>query len=175
MWLLLSIVIVIVLLLVVMLFAPIVLCLDTDRQQYYVRWLNIARAELVPSPEAWLLRFRIIFWTFSFDLLRPETWPNSSEKKKEKPRHGGRKKRKSRFRLRRIPRRIWRMLQSFHWQENRIDIDTDDVIQNAYLYPLLAMMRTPHRDWQINYEGRVAIVLRAQNRLFRLLRAFLLL
>lgn len=173
MWLLLSIVIVLILLLAQLMFAPIVLCVDTSRQQYYLWWRSIARAELVPSTDSWLLRFRFFFWTYAFDLLRPDTWPDGRKKKVSDRPKKGRKQRKKRFTLRRIPLRIWRVLQSFQWQENRIHLDTDDVVQNAYLYPLFAVLRSPQRDWQINYEGRVDIVLKAQNRPFRMLRAFL--
>lgn len=171
MWLLLSIVIVLILLLGVMLWSPIFLCVDSTRQQYYFQWGRIGRVDILPGDETLFLRLRIVWWTKNMDLLHPKTWSTGQDEPAKAKKKSGRKKG---FRIKRMPRRMWRVLQSFQVQDFRLHLDTDSVIQNAYLYPVFFALHSPRRDMQIRYDGESLIVLRVRNRIIRMLRAFIL-
>lgn len=174
MWLLLSIVIVLILLLGVILWSPMLLCVDSTRQQYYFHWRGIGRADIVPLADTLFLRLRIFWWTKDIDLLHPKTWKAKEKKDKKakaKKKKSGRKKSIS---IKRIPRRLWRVLQSFQVQTFRLHVDTGSVVQNAYLYPVFYALRSPRRDLLIRYDGESLIVLRVRNRIIRMLRAFVL-
>lgn len=173
MWLLLSIVIVLILLLGLILWSPMLLCVDSTRQQYYFQWQGIGRVDILPLAETLLLRLRIFWWKKDIDLLHPQTWKTKEkeDKKAKAKKKSGRKKSVS---IKRIPRRLWRVLQSFQVQTFRLHLDTDSVVQNAYLYPVFFALRSPRRDLQIRYDGESLLVLRVRNRIIRMLRAFVL-
>lgn len=78
------------------------------------------------------------------------------------------------FMVRRL-RRKWRaLLRSFQVKDFRVQLDTNDFILNAYLYPLCVVLsRMTNRPIQINFWGEMEIEICLRNTLARVLYAYL--
>ncbi len=149
------------------LFAPIVLRIDTKMGVYRVRWKGIASFQFSIQEDVPILSLHIWFWKKDFqplDALSKARKPNSKKKAK---------KRKSR------KKRNWRrlglrLLHSFKVRQFDLMLDTDDFVLNSYLYPVFHMLHCKPLQLGINYQGESSLQLRIENRLIRLLKAILL-
>ena len=148
------------------LIAPLSLKADTYRNEYYLRWGGIGKAELIPLSDDILIRLRVAFWKKDFYPLHP---PNAKEKKKTKTKE--RKKRKSQ---QTFPfRRAIKALKSFSIKYFRLDVDTEDFIWNAYLWPVVYWIEPLRRHVTVNFQGKNECRLLIQNRIWRLAWAWL--
>src|SRR5690606_14612110 len=64
-------------------------------------------------------------------------------------------------------------LSSFRLRKLWLDVDTDDVVLNAQLVPVMMLLNRGPVWMQTNYNGRVSLQLVAEGRLNKLLWAFL--
>lgn len=148
------------------LFAPISIKADTYRNEYYLSFGGIGKAELVPVPDDILVRLRVAFWKKEFYPLHP-----SAGRKQKKPKAEAGEKRK---RQRAFPfRRIIKVLKSFHIKYFRLEVDTDDFVWNAYLWPVVGCAGPLRRHVSVNFEGRNECRLLMRNRIWRMARAWL--
>lgn len=159
---------VLVALLLWLLLSPIVLQVDTRHNEYVLYWGTLANASLVPQKDDLLLRLRLPFWRKDFSMIRLLVKPtkNKQTRTREAP-----PKQKSKWRF--SWTRFRRILKSFRVQYFRLELDTDDYVTNAYLYPLCHFLNTPTRSITINFQGRSQCAFRIQNRLARVLIAFI--
>ncbi len=173
MWILLGLLIFLLLVVILFLLTPIRIHIDSIHGVYLLKWGRIAVGYVRPEGVAIVFGFRLLLWKKESDLfqfLTQKKQGRAIEKQEVKKKA----KRKFPIRLRRIPLRIIRVLRSFQVRQLKIDMDTDDVVQNAYLYPLFYSLRSGLRDLSVNNEGRLIFLFQADNNLFRMLRAFLL-
>lgn len=141
--------------------APFSILADTYRNEYYLRFGGIGKAELIPLPGDILIRLRVAFWKKDFYPLHP-----SKPAEKDKPKA---KKEKKPGKKRTLPAsRIINVLKSFHIKHFRLEIDTGDYIRNAYLWPAVYSIRPLRRHVSINYNGRNECRLLIQNRIGRI-------
>jgi len=82
-------------------------------------------------------------------------------------------KKKKRGRSRITFRRVMRMTSSFRIHTFKVDLDTDDYVLNAYLYPIVEIMRYRGVNVSVNFNGINGIVLDISNRPVRMLVAWL--
>lgn len=151
-----------------LLFAPLILQVDTHQNIYVLRWVGLVKASLVPRSDDLLLRLQFPFWQRDFSLITLLT--QSYKTKKTTTRKASPSRRKSwRFSW----SRFQRLFQSFRVFYFRLDVDTDDYVTNAYLYPVCHALCTPTRSLTINFQGRNQCAFRIQNTVAKLLAAFI--
>ncbi len=148
-----------------LLVAPIVLKIDTQQDIGYLKWKGIAGLRLLILADDIVLRVQVFFWKKDFYPLSYS--PKSGNTKQEsKPV----KKKKTLVSWRKGKR----LLQSFTVRTFQLDLDTDDFVQNSYLFPVFYFLSHEGRQLRINYSGHLALKIEVHNRLFSLLKAWLL-
>ena len=160
-------------LLLFLLFTTITLKIDSYQQQYYVQVWGLCRASIVTG-DAPILEFRVLFLRFRIDLLEQVSKGIARRKQRQEAATSS-PERKDRRMPKRMGQRLWRVLRSFKVRQLELDLDTGSVQWNAYLWPLFYFLRFRHalRHLHINYNGRVEAALHIENRLARMLWAFI--
>ena len=148
------------------LIAPLSLKADTYRNEYYLSWGGIGKAELISVADEIVIRLRIAFWKKDFYPLHPST---AREKKKPKPKEEKKRKSQQTFPF----RRAIKALKSFSIKYFRLEVDTDDYIWNAYLWPVVHWIEPLRRHVTVNFQGKNECRLLIQNRIWRLAWAWL--
>lgn len=155
-------------LLIWLLFSPIILQVDTHRNKYVLCWVGLVKAALIPMSDDLLLRLQLPFWQRDFSLIKLLSQPSNTKKAttpKVPPKTGI---------SQRFPwRYFYRLLKSFRVFYFRLNLDTDDYVTNAYLYPLCHALNSPTRSLVINFQGCNQCAFRIENRLANLLAAFI--
>ena len=98
-------------------------------------------------------------------------YPFNYLKKKEPKKVKKRSKRKGNTRL--WIRRSLSVLKTFKIQQFFVNIDTGDVILNARLFPVFALMNYKGGNFHLNFNGRNQFVLLVKNRPINIIRAFI--
>lgn len=155
-------------LLIWLLFSPIILQVDTSQNKYSLRWVGLIKAAVIPMPDDLLLRLHLPFWRHDFSLIKllaPSSKTKKATARKATPKTGA---------SWRFPwNRLYRVLKSFRVLYFQLEVDTDDYVTNAYLYPLCCALRTPTRALMINFQGRNRCAFQIENRVANLLAAFI--
>lgn len=143
-------------LVIYLLLVPIILLVDTNSNEYYLRLWGLAKANL-EFDEKKLLRIclKVFFLRFYF-------YPFLSGKSKKKKRTI-RKEQKRSLSKKNIGKSL-RVLQTFKVKRFFIDMDTGNCISNAKLYPVFAFLNYHIGHFNINFEGRNELALHIQNR-----------
>lgn len=149
-----------------LLFAPIVLEIDTPRRWYGLHYGPALDARLVVDHLAdprFVLRFWR--WQWRWSLLSKRTPKPASPKAAPSPQP----KRRRRLGL---PRML-KLLRTFHVRRFRLTMDTDDYVLNAYLFPIATWLTA--RGWpvSVNFMRQNQLELQIENRAGRLLWAFI--
>ena len=148
-----------------LLLVPIEIYIDTTSNQYFLQLKGLVRASLEGDTEEVIrIRLRAFFRDFYFYPLKKigAAKPKKSKKRSVKKRTQG------------IPvKKIRRVLNSFKVKELFVDIDTDDYISNAKLYPVFAFLNYYRGGFNINFEGRNQVVLFIQNRPLHIIKSFI--
>ncbi len=148
-----------------LLWVPIVLCIDTTTNQYYIQLKGLAKAKIESHQDELLqVKLRVLFFTFQFYPLR-----EIGRTKKKKPSKRRRKKPSKRKDF----RTVLRLLTSFKVKKFFVNIDTGDCIVNAKLYPVAALVNYRIGNFRINFQGRNQLVLYLQNRPIDIIRSFI--
>jgi hypothetical protein len=149
-----------------LLLGPIIIFLNTDTNSYYFVLPGIFRAVLVPSEELFHIRGWILFIPFKYDPFRKKKEAKTPKRQK----HG----------QKRTPKKISGNIQllvdavrSFRIRKLLLDVDTDDVILNAWLVPVFTCINSENIRMRINFEGRASLLLDLRLRLGTLLWIFI--
>lgn len=149
-------------LIVGIMFTPIKLEIDTANNTYLLQWKGIASLSLIPVPNDLLMQFSVFFWKKDFYPLHYQ-----AKKKLEKPKKTKQKK----VRSQQWAHKGFRLLKSFEIKAFQLNLDTDNFIQNSYLFPIFHLLDNPKRQMKINYKGDSELFLIVENRLYRMLAA----
>ena len=122
------------------------------------------QANLVFNNEEPLIRLKAFFWQKEINLLEI----NSQKKTKPKRKKEKKKKRKFNFWKKHKP-----LLKAIQVKQFYLNIDTDDYIWNAYLYPISNLLSNQKRQLKINFQGDFEILLEVQSRPIQILYALL--
>lgn len=161
-----AVLLVLLVLLLWVLFAPFSIKADTYSNEYYLSWGGVGKAELVPLPDDLLIRLRVAFWKKEF---YPLHFSAKKAKKKEKPARSEKRKSRKPFPF----RRLIHVLESFNIKYFRLEVDTDDFIWNARLWPVVYAIKPLRRHVSVNFEGRNECRLLIRNRIGRMAWAWL--
>ena len=133
-----------------LLFVPVILYTNTDRNRYLLTLPGIFRAVVVPYEGLFHIRGWIFFIPFKF---------NPFKQRKRKEEHKPKKKKK---------KRIWRSgnlrtmrgaLHAFRIRRLEANIDTDDFTLNAWLVPVFSAVNQDNIRLQVNFEGDQSLLL----------------
>ena len=152
-----------------LLFAPITISINTYEDNYQLSLMGVLRIRYIPD-ETGVLKGRSFFIPFR---IRPDS-VKTERKKKDEDKEA-------------IPEKntdIWRglsqvkfyshlsrkILFSFRIQRLYAQVDTGDVVINAYLYPLALLYKTKRFDVNINFDDELGLILIVKNRLWNFAR-----
>lgn len=143
------------------LFIPLVVDVDTDRQDYRVYQIGTFRFWLTSGFQP---RLRIL--GISIPIKQGKAVSTEKPEKEEK---SGRK-----FPFRNLPDLLNGIYQSMTVRWFRLDLDTDDVVLNAQMIPVFTFLSRGPVQLSANFAGRVYVSMRAEVKLYRIGWALLL-
>ncbi len=159
--------------LIYLLFAPLILYINTDEQAYYVQMKGLAKASIEGDKKEFLrIRLDTLFSHFYFYPLRKK----KSKKELKEKKDSGRNKRWSKIDQDKLIRygKIGKgLLRSFELKRLEVAVDTGDCIQNAKLYPVFAFLNFYAGDFSVNFQDRNRVVLYLQNRAVNIIKVFI--
>ncbi len=150
-----------------LLLVPIILSINTQKNDYYIQLKGIAKANIEPHEEELLrIKLKVFFMTFYFFPI-DEYYKRKQVKKLKSRKH----KTKSRKRL--SLKKGLQVLKTFKVKQFVIDMDTGDVVKNAKLYPAFAFLNYHVGGFNINFQGRNQLAVRLQNRPIDIIKLFI--
>ena len=148
-----------------LLFVPLDIVINVAKNQYFVRIWGLAKVALEGHETEFIrIKLNTLFTRFYFYPLR--------KKKKEQKKKIEAKTRKRRNIKSNVKHGL-HVLKSFKVKKLLLDIDTGNCIQNAKLYPAFAFLNYYAGTFQVNFEGRVNMVLHLQNRPINIIKSFI--
>ncbi len=145
------------LLLVWMLLGPVIIFLDTGSNQYRISLPGVVTLMVVANGDQILIRGWIFFVPFKFDPFKKR-----KQTKKKDPARTVTKKSKKRSASIRMFRKV---VAAFRIRKLLLDIDTDDVLLNAWLVPAFSMVNSAQIQMQVNFEGTAYLHLDLRTRI----------
>ena len=149
-----------------LLLAPISIKIDTWHQDYAVRWQGIGGVRVLLIENELVLLLRLFFWQKAFYPLRGSKKPSKPSAQKS----GAKTQRKRGIFSWKLAKRV---LRTFRVKQFKLELDTDDYVVNAFLYPVFYFLNSPKRQLSVNFEGRTNLLLHIENRLSRIIGAFI--
>ena len=151
-----------------LLFAPIFLYINTDEKKYRAGLKGILNLSFIPDKDQiFYIRINVAFYTFNFYPFKKKEKKPKTTSKVKKPK---KKKKRTSFRTIWLIKKIaWKIIKSFRLKKLYLNLDTDDVITNAYLIPVFATLHRNNINLNVNYSGDFAIIINIQNNIFRML------
>ena len=153
------------LLLVALLLVPIIICIDTTSNQYYLQLQGLIKAHLENhDAEIFRIRINVLFMKFYIYPLKKKS---INKQKKDDKRHLTKLKKNMSF------SRFFKILRTFKIKQLFINMDTGNCILNAKLYPLFALLNYTAGNFHINFQGRNQFVLLVKNRPIDIIKSFI--
>ncbi len=146
------------------LYTPIVISVDTAKDQYDVQLQGLARVS-IEAHEKELLRIKLKVFLLHFYFYPLKKIGSGTKEKAKKRNTKGRK----RFSI----RKMVSVLRSFKIKRVLVDIDTGDNVLNAKLYLFLGFLNYYAGTFNVNFEGRNQLVLQLHNRPIHIIRLFI--
>ncbi|MEO1414256.1 MAG: hypothetical protein AAFW00_03215 [Bacteroidota bacterium] len=179
----LSILLILFVLLALILWMPLCLQISSKRQYVALSIPPLAGGHLSWEGGEFSLGYRLLFWRRAWNMpvlltkiSKKEAESTSLEEKEsssKRKRKAG-KKRWGKFLLRKLRKNAWDILRSFKIRYWNVNLDTDDFILNAYLYPVsVAWCIWGRHPIRINFDGKQEIELDLVQRPIRVLYAIL--
>lgn len=151
-----------------LLFTPIFLYINTGEKEYSAGLKGILYFKFLPDDDQiFCVRITVVFYSINFYPLK---------KKEEKPKADSKVKKTKKKKKRLGYKAIWlflkisrKTLKSFKLKKLYLNIDTDDVITNAYLIPVFANLHRNNTKLYVNYSGDFNMIINVENNIFRML------
>lgn len=162
-----AIILILVLLVTYLLLIPIILFIDTSKNEYYIQLKGLARAYIEPHKEETIrIKLNVFFMRFYFFPINEIIKRNQAKKIKQK-------KYKTKSRKPLGINKGLQVLKTFKVKQFAIDMDTGNVVQNAKLYPVFTFFNYYKGGFNINFEGRNRLVVHLQNRPIDIIKIFI--
>lgn len=140
-----------------LLLMPVILYTDTTRNRYVVTLPGVIRIRLIPSETLFYIRAWIFFVPFRFDPFRAKKRKNRTKEKKKRKRRS--------FKVSGLSP----VLGAIRIRKLEGDLDTGDFSLNAWLIPAFSLANGGNIDMQVNFTGKVSLVLDLRTRIGTLL------
>lgn len=152
------------LILLLLLWLPLEVLVDTEEDLYMARWRGIFALRTTPESGKWRIFYRVLFWEkeYIFSKKTPKK-VETAPKKEKKP-----AKKRKRPSLKFLGILFRQLLKALHFKKLYINLDTDDYVLNAWLYPVFWAGSTHNRQLLINFRGQQEAALHLQTRLITL-------
>lgn len=145
------------------LLTPLITYCDTDEKQFYLQLKGITTVRFQGFGESPHLMIETAGFAKKMELISLRNKKKSSKtNKKVKSSSGNRKS------LRSIILFVKEAVRTFSIKKFILDIDSDDYVLNAQLYPLFYWMSSGRINLSINYQDRNYLQLMIENRLIHL-------
>lgn len=150
-----------------LLLMPIILSINTLKNDYYIQLKGLAKANIeAHEDELVRIKLKVFFMTFYFFPI--DEYYKRKRVKKLKP-----KKNKTKSRKRLSLNKGLQVLRSCKVKQFAIDVDTGNVITNAKLYPAFAFLNYHIGGFNINFQGQNQLAVRIQNRPIDIIKVFM--
>ncbi len=151
------------------LLTPLIIHIDSERNEYMIIWKGIARVNVLPGARE-ILAIRISTPVYATTLypFRP-----AHHRAETTVKHPAQKKQQHKRKMSHLPGRIVHIVKSFRVRECIIDIDTGDYQWNAWLYPVLWFLNRGNRHLHVNYVNRNIARIDLRNNLIKMIYAFI--
>lgn len=145
------------------LFAPFYVEINTPKRFFGIKFHYLASARLIVSDDSLMIEIRAVGWTFPIDLFA---------RKERKEKRVVKKQQKGKWKM---PfSNIKAVIRSFKVNTCYVNLDLEDVIWNAKLFPVFFGLRcVTGRFFNINFIGENEIRLEIENNMARILWAFM--
>jgi hypothetical protein len=149
------------------LFAPIVIDLNSEEGFAGIRFGRLAEARLILNEALQVLRIRVGWWKKEVDLFRPVEVKREIAQRKPK-------QAQKKMQVGKLLRKMKGVLQSFRINRCTISIDTGDMPLNGILFPWFYLLRLwTGKNISISFTGETVVILQAQNSIARMLWAYI--
>lgn len=152
-----------------LLLSPLEICINSNKNDYHLKWKGIGEARIVILPMDLIFRLKIAFWKKDWSVMAIKFQKDKTEKKKTKA-----KKKKKKTNTRKMLKLGKRVLGSFTVEEMRVNMDTRNYILNGYLFPVffhITRFFKGNPSLTINYKGKTEVNLLIRNRLINMIYA----
>lgn len=147
------------------LFAPIHILIDTTRRKYGAGILGLITARIVRKDDEGI-RIRIKIFFFNIDLNPFKYINKESTSKVSESIIRKRKLQTKEFRfVMFILKTMWKIVKKTKLKKVHLNIDTGDVIKNAYLIPGFVLINTGRWNFSVNYESKFELIIHVEHRL----------
>lgn len=144
-----------------LLWLPIRLDIDTQKQLYKAEWQGIFAFRGQPEESGWRWYFKLFFWEREWKFEKKET-KKGPESPKKAPKT---QKRGKSFSIRQAIGMVRQVLRAIRLEHLRVNWDTGDFVLNAWLYPVFRAASRGKRQLYINFLGEQELAIRLQTRL----------
>ncbi|MEZ5044556.1 MAG: hypothetical protein R2828_31970 [Saprospiraceae bacterium] len=145
------------------LITPLFLVIDTETGEYSLKWQGIGAIYLTSD---FHLNWRLLYWKKEYDLFAPKEKPLLPSTQKATASKKSPTWKPSLAKVKHLSR-------TFQVKTCSLNLDTDNYLWNAYLFPIFYFLNTSKRNLRINFKGEFQCHLIVENRLYRLLYVFL--
>ncbi len=161
-----------------LLFAPLILVINTSEKKYYLELQYLLKISFIFRRAYAGIKFRVFFIPFEMDMIRQIAKSQAKEKKKKKEKKDKEKEKKPKKQLikkkilvfvNRIFKHIRDNINTFDLKYLHLGFDTGDPFSNAMLIPALSAVNTEKIRLGVNFTGDYFLNLRVENRIYRLL------
>jgi len=149
---------------VFLLCSPLRIVVNSQTDTFSLRWKGIVCVNFLFIRKQPFLSIQFLGFSRNYNLYQ---FGQKDEKKKQPKSKRSKKRSKLTF------SKMRRLVQSFTVRSLYINLDTDDFIVNGYLVPVFQALNGHNKSFKINYIGRNEIRLIVENKLYRLIKAYL--
>jgi hypothetical protein len=150
-----------------LLFSPVVLQVNTQKNLYLLRW-GMVQTQFISTPDDLFLRIKIAWWHRDFSILKL-----MATSKKKLVDSTTQKKPTKRTRSFLSFKRIKSVIRTFQVRYFHLELDSDDFVTNAYLYPLFRVLSSSTCKLMINFQGRNQCSFEIRNHIASVLSALI--
>jgi hypothetical protein len=147
-----------------MLFIPLIICIDTDKECYEVRLKGLLQLRLISREDMPALRMHVPFYTKEFQLINNQKKQNIKHNENKNRNENGKKRSKSRM----TPERFMALIRTFKIRQLYVSLDTGDYVNNALLVPLFQWITHYGNQLEVNFNDDTIIRFKASNNIWRL-------
>ncbi|MCD4747305.1 MAG: hypothetical protein K8R58_13485 [Bacteroidales bacterium] len=147
------------------LFAPLVICINSSKNLYYINLTGICKARFIIKEKTLYLKMKIFFISFMFEPLK------FMDKKKIKVKKKKKKKQKKIFikQIYLIIKFVLKIIKCFKIKKLNINIDTHNYYINSLLIPVTYIVNSPNVESSVNFNGINNVVIILESRTYKIL------
>jgi hypothetical protein len=149
-----------------LLLAPLYLYIHTGDSRYEAGMTGLLKVRVVQGaytlPELWV---RVLFFHFRIPLIQIESKRGKTVKARKKKKKTKKSLRLNLRRGRMLLKIVWKVVTSFKLKKFFLNIDSGNVVTNAYLYPIFSVLGGKKYELSVNYVSKNELIIHYENNL----------